>query len=45
MLRALSEFTIEGVKTTIPLYHEILGHSRFIRGQIHTTFIEDVITR
>jgi acetyl-CoA carboxylase biotin carboxylase subunit len=45
MLRALSEFTIEGIKTTIPLYHEILGHSRFIRGQIHTTFIEDVLTR
>ena len=45
MRRALDEFRIEGIKTTIPLYKEIFGHTRFIRGLINTTFIEDVLDR
>jgi len=45
MRRALDEFRIEGIKTTIPLYQEIFGHTRFIRGLINTTFIEDVLDR
>src|SRR5207248_1366750 len=40
MRRALSEFTVEGVKTTIPLHREIFNHSSFIEGQVDTTFIE-----
>jgi acetyl-CoA carboxylase biotin carboxylase subunit len=40
MRRALSEFVIEGVKTTIPLHREIFNHSAFIEGQVDTTFIE-----
>jgi acetyl-CoA carboxylase, biotin carboxylase subunit len=40
MRRALSEFVVEGVKTTIPLHREIFNHSAFIEGQVDTTFIE-----
>lgn len=44
MRRALGEFIVEGVKTTIPLYQQIFGHTRFIRGLVNTTFVEDVFT-
>src|SRR5262245_14575954 len=40
MRRALAEFIVEGVKTTIPLHREIVNHSAFIEGQVDTTFIE-----
>ncbi len=40
MRRALAEFIIEGVKTTIPLHREVLNHSSFVEGQVDTTFIE-----
>ena len=42
MRRALEEFVIEGVKTTIPLYLEVFGHSAFVSGRIDTTFIESL---
>ncbi len=40
MRRALREFTIEGIKTTIPLHLEIFQNSAFIEGHVDTTFIE-----
>jgi acetyl-CoA carboxylase biotin carboxylase subunit len=40
MRRALAEFVVEGIKTTIPLHREIFKHSSFIEGQVDTTFIE-----
>jgi acetyl-CoA carboxylase biotin carboxylase subunit len=40
MRRALAEFEIEGIKTTIPLHRKIFNHSSFIAGQVDTTFIE-----
>ena len=42
MRRALEEFVIEGVKTTIPLYLEVFGHAAFVSGQVDTTFIENL---
>ncbi|MGA2265891.1 MAG: acetyl-CoA carboxylase biotin carboxylase subunit [Phycisphaerae bacterium] len=39
-VRALNEFVIYPIKTTIPLCKEVLTHGRFIRGQWDTTFIE-----
>jgi acetyl-CoA carboxylase, biotin carboxylase subunit len=32
MRRALSEFTIRGIKTTIPFQQEIINHPDFISG-------------
>jgi acetyl-CoA carboxylase biotin carboxylase subunit len=40
MRRALSEFIVEGVKTTIPLHRDIFNQSSFIEGRVDTTFIE-----
>ena len=40
MRRALDEFTVEGIKTTIPLLRKIFNHSAFIEGKVDTTFIE-----
>ncbi|MGD8352736.1 MAG: acetyl-CoA carboxylase biotin carboxylase subunit [Pseudomonadota bacterium] len=40
MVRALEEFVIEGVKTTIPLHQKILGTMRFKKGDYGTDFIE-----
>jgi acetyl-CoA carboxylase biotin carboxylase subunit len=42
MSRALEEFVIEGVKTTIPLYLEVFGHSAFVSGKVDTSFIESL---
>jgi len=40
MRRALAEFVVEGVHTTIPLHRTIFSHSSFIAGQVDTTFVE-----
>jgi acetyl-CoA carboxylase biotin carboxylase subunit len=40
MRRALAEFVVEGIKTTIPLLREIMANVAFQRGEIDTTFIE-----
>ncbi len=39
-LRALNEFVIYPIKTTVPLCKEVLTHANFVRGQWDTTFIE-----
>ena len=41
MRRALSEFVIEGVKTTIPLHQRIMTNAHYQRGQVDTTFVEE----
>ena len=40
MRRALAEFVVEGVKTTIPRLREIFDHPDFLAGKVDTTFIE-----
>ncbi len=40
MQRALREFVIEPIKTTIPFHLRILEHERFVEGQVDTGFIE-----
>ena len=39
--RALDEFKIEGIKTTIPFYKKIIQIENFIAGNIHTHFIDE----
>lgn len=41
MKRALDEYIIEGVKTTIPFHKAMLNNKDFIRGTTTTSFIED----
>ncbi len=42
MLRALSEYQIYGIKTTIPFFQRILHHPRFLAGSYNTHFIADL---
>lgn len=42
MLRALDEFVIEGVATTIPLQKAILQTEKFRSGDFNTKFLEEV---
>jgi acetyl-CoA carboxylase biotin carboxylase subunit len=39
MERALSEFVIEGVKTTIPLHQQIMQNEDFRQGNFTTAFM------
>jgi len=40
MKRALREFVIEPIKTTIPVCLDILSHNLFIKSKIDTGFVE-----
>ena len=40
MLRALHEFTIEGIKTTIPFHQRLLAHPVFRSGDYYLDFLE-----
>jgi acetyl-CoA carboxylase biotin carboxylase subunit len=39
--RALNEFEVEGIKTTIPFHLKIINNEKFKNGFINTDFIED----
>ncbi|MCQ6273746.1 acetyl-CoA carboxylase biotin carboxylase subunit [Bacillus sp. V3B] len=40
MKRALSEFVIEGIHTTIPFHLKLLNHEKFVNGEFNTKFLE-----
>jgi len=41
MKRALNEFAIEGIKTTIPFHLKVLDHEKFVSGEFDIKFLED----
>jgi acetyl-CoA carboxylase biotin carboxylase subunit len=41
MKRALGEFSIEGIQTTIPFHQLLLEHPTFIKGDFDIKFLED----
>lgn len=41
MARALDEFVIEGVKTTIPFHRQLMRHPDYLAGNYTTKFMED----
>ncbi|KRE54287.1 acetyl-CoA carboxylase biotin carboxylase subunit [Paenibacillus sp. Soil522] len=41
MKRALSEFAIEGIRTTIPFHLKLLNHSKFVSGNFDIKFLEE----
>jgi pyruvate carboxylase len=43
MRRALREYDIWGVRTTIPLLRRIMDQADFVAGKIHTGFIDEKI--
>ncbi|WP_374721535.1 acetyl-CoA carboxylase biotin carboxylase subunit [Peribacillus tepidiphilus] len=40
MKRALGEFVIEGIHTTIPFHLKLLQHEKFVEGDFNTKFLE-----
>ena len=43
MKRALDEFVIEGVKTTIPFHRQLMDHPDYVTGNYTTKFMEDFV--
>jgi acetyl-CoA carboxylase biotin carboxylase subunit len=43
MSRALNEYMITGIKTTIPFQQAIMQNSRFRDGKYHTGFVEELL--
>ncbi len=43
MRRALEEYVIEGVKTTIPLHRHIFNSPLFVNGRLHTGFLDEFL--
>jgi len=43
MARALDEYIIEGIKTTIPLHKAIMANKDFIEGNIDTSFLDRTV--
>ena len=41
MKRALDEFVIEGIKTTIPFHRQLMDHPDYLAGKYTTAFMED----
>jgi pyruvate carboxylase subunit A len=41
MRRAIYEYVIIGVKTTLPLHHAIMHNQHFIEGDTHTHFLQE----
>ncbi len=45
MRRALGEFTVEGIKTTIPFHLRVLDNPDFQKGEYSTKFIEEKLMK
>ncbi|RKY37707.1 MAG: acetyl-CoA carboxylase biotin carboxylase subunit [Candidatus Omnitrophota bacterium] len=44
MQRALNEFVISPVKTTIPFHKFVFSHPQFLKGKYYTDFVETVLS-
>ena len=43
MARALDEYIVDGIKTTIPFHKRIMANKDFIEGNIDTSFLERIV--
>jgi acetyl-CoA carboxylase biotin carboxylase subunit len=43
--RALEEYTVTGIKTNAALFRRILSEPDFLRGEIHTKWLDELLTR
>ncbi len=41
MRRAISEYIILGIKTTLPLHYAIMNNQQFVEGNTHTHFLQE----
>lgn len=45
MKRALDEFVIEGIKTTIPFHRQLMDHPDYLAGNYTTAFMNDFVMK
>ncbi|MDK6028721.1 biotin carboxylase N-terminal domain-containing protein [Ignisphaera sp. 4213-co] len=45
LVKALSNFVVDGIKTSIPLLIDILNTQEFVRGEYDTMFLSEYLTR
>jgi len=45
MKRALEEYIIEGIKTTIPFHIKLMDNKKFISGKFDTSFMDDFVMK
>lgn len=45
MKRALAEYVIRGIKTTLPFHRLVMEHAKFIEGDYDTSFVDHVLGR
>jgi acetyl-CoA carboxylase biotin carboxylase subunit len=43
MRRALAEYRIGGIKTTVPFFTWLLAQPEFLAGRFHTTYLDEVV--
>jgi acetyl-CoA carboxylase biotin carboxylase subunit len=43
--RALREYRLEGIKTTIPLHIRLLEDDAFCSGEYHTGYLEELLSK
>jgi acetyl-CoA carboxylase biotin carboxylase subunit len=43
--RALEEYTVTGIKTNVALFRRILNEPDFLRSEIHTTWLDELLRR
>jgi acetyl-CoA carboxylase biotin carboxylase subunit len=43
--RALDEYTITGIRTNVSLFRRILTEPEFLRGEIHTKWLDEMLAR
>ena len=43
MRRALGEYTVEGIRTTIPFFRRVLEHPDFVAGRFDTDFVDRLL--
>lgn len=41
--RALDEFVVDGISTTVPFFQDIIDHPQFIEGKFDTGFVDSVL--
>jgi acetyl-CoA carboxylase biotin carboxylase subunit len=43
MRRALGEYVVAGIRTTVPFFTWLLDQPAFVDGLVHTTFLDEVL--
>lgn len=43
--RALDEYTITGIRTNVSLFRRILGEPDFLKGEMHTKWLDELLAR